>query len=180
MSAKIKLNKGDKFMITQIRRGGWLDQGKIAVMEKYKGQQEKSPAGLYYLPISNKFEKEEDKGGAIAEGKTLAEKDAVLAQDQKFFENGKSEYIPLTFDMEKQKFKNGCDRKTIKSYIDYAVKACDLAVRRLNDGVIKPSPYENACEYCEFSTLCGARDITPRSLGSVKGAFEQTEKGVEE
>ena len=151
-----------------------------AVMEKYKGQEEKIPAGLYYLPISNKFEKEEDKGGALAEGKTLAEKEAVLAQDKKFFDNGKSEFIPLTFDAEKQKFKNGCDRETIKSYIDYAVKACDLAVRRLNEGVIKPSPYENACEYCEYATLCGARDITPRSLGSVKNAFEQTEKGVED
>lgn len=151
-----------------------------AVMEKYKGNEEKIPAGLYYLPITNKYEKEEDKGGAIAIGKTLAENEAIIAQDQNFFESGQSNYIPIEYDKDKQKFKNGCDRKTLESYIDYAVKVCDLAVKRLSEGVIKPSPYENACQYCEFSSLCGVHNATPRSVGSVKGAFEQIEEGGKE
>ena len=45
----------------------------------------------------------------------------------------------------------------------------EKAVDDVADGTIIPSPYEKACDYCEFGGICG-RDINKKSgYRSVKG-----------
>lgn len=136
-----------------------------AVKEKYKGG-EKMPAGLYYLPVSDKFTKEEDKEKPMAIGRTLSEREALFAQDKTVLEKGESDFLPISVD-KNGKVKNGMTAEVLSSYIDYAVKLCEQAAERLSDGVIIPSPYGNACAECDFRALCGVSDVQPREVKKV-------------
>ncbi len=136
-----------------------------AVKNKYKGA-EMFPAGLYYLPVSDKYEKPEDKGGALAVGQTLNDEQALIVQDQTFFERGESDFAPVKIDEKKGEIKNAVDKKTLLSYMDYAIKVSESAVGKLEEGVIVASPYKGECEYCEFGGLCGMQ-AEERTIGSV-------------
>ncbi|MBQ9734898.1 MAG: exodeoxyribonuclease V subunit gamma [Clostridia bacterium] len=135
-----------------------------AVKGKYPDG-EKQPAGLYYLPVADKYEKHDDKKKCMAVGKTLGDKDALLSQDKLIEVNGESLFVPVKKD-KNGKFKNVTDGQTLSAYIDYAVEISSLAAKRMTDGVIVPSPFEGVCDYCEFKSLCGGLGVE-RSLGKV-------------
>ena len=44
----------------------------------------------------------------------------------------------------------------------------EQAVERLDDGVIKPSPYEETCKYCEYSAMCEFNGEAERKIGSLE------------
>ena len=140
---------------------------------------EKKPAGLYYLPVSDKYEKSEDKGKPLAQGKTLIDDDALNAQDVFFDEKGESEFIPASKD-KNGKIKNAVEGSTISAYVDYAVKISELAAEQMNEGVIVNSPYEGECRYCQYKSLCDFSEVKERKLGKVeKDTIEQAVKGEE-
>lgn len=136
-----------------------------AVQGKFKGN-EKTPAGLYYLPVSDKYEKGEDKGKPLAKGKTLMDENALRAQDVNFFNNGESGFIPATLD-KTGKVKNATEGSAISAYVDYAVKISERAAIRMEEGVIINSPYEGECEYCGYKSMCDIASVKERSLLSV-------------
>ena len=43
----------------------------------------------------------------------------------------------------------------MKSYMKYAKIMAERAAESLASGVITASPYEHACDYCEYRALCG-------------------------
>ena len=135
-------------------------------------QGEKQPAGLYYLPIVSNYQKGEDVDKFVATGKTLNEEDAILSNDSDFFALGKTDFVNISIDEKKGTIKNATDKQTINAYIDYAIKISESAVKNLSEGVIKPSPYDDACKYCEYSALCGMHDIEPRKVPSQKDFFK--------
>ena len=109
----------------------------------------------------------------LAVGKTLNKEDALIAMDKEFFEKGDTDFTAIKLDQKNNTVKNSVDEVLLKAYIDYAVMMSNRAVERLQEGVIKPSPYENACDYCEFSALCGEKDVCARSIGALdKSVFE--------
>ena len=67
----------------------------------------------------------------------------------------------------------------LQSYVEYALKASEAAVENMTEGVIVASPYENVCEYCEYSALCGVKDATPRTVGTVEDNTFCAKKGGE-
>lgn len=136
----------------------------LAVQAKFAD--EKAPAGVYYLPISDKYEKLEDKEKALAVGKTVDDKEALLVQDKEFFSKGESAFMEASID-KNGKIKDTINSETLKAYMDYAVKMSESAVKNLNEGVIIASPYLNACEYCKFSAMCGQNGQNKRTLGKV-------------
>lgn len=135
-----------------------------AVKGKYKD--EKMPAGLYYLPVSDKYEKLGDKNTCMADGRTINDKDAILSQDKNFFEVGNSEFMPIKTDKQGN-VKNALDSEQLSSYLDYAVSVSELAVNQLKDGVIVPSPYGKTCEYCEYKGICKLNGENVRAVGKV-------------
>ncbi|MBE5753965.1 MAG: hypothetical protein E7340_01335 [Clostridiales bacterium] len=141
-----------------------------AVMGKYNDAP-KTPAGLYYLAISNKYESKTDKKKTLAVGKTLKDRDALISQDKEFFDNGGTNFTDACVDEKSGKIKNAVDKLTLSNCIDYALKISELAAERLDSGVIVPSPYENACEFCSYSALCGVYNADKRSVGGVKAVF---------
>lgn len=127
----------------------------------------KTPAGLYYLPISDKFMNEEDKLVPLAKGKTLEEKEAITAQDVGFFQKQVSEFLPVTIDQKSGALKDGMTAETIDGYVDYALKVSDLAAKRLCEGVIVPSPIKEACKYCDFKAMCDSVGVKERMIKKV-------------
>lgn len=125
----------------------------------------KALAGAYYLPVSDKYEPPKDKIVPLAVGKTLNEQDAISAQDGEFNALGKSAFLPVKKD-KSGNVKNACDKDTMQSFVDYALKAAESAVMNMKDGVIVPSPFDNTCEYCEFKSMCSGGG-EKRTVGKV-------------
>ncbi len=149
-----------------------------AVKAKYPNG-EKKPAGLYYLPVSDKYEKHDDKDKSMAVGKTLGDLDALLSQDGYIEVNGNSAFMPVEKD-KKGNFKNVTDIDTLNAYIDYAVEISSLAAKRMSDGVIVPSPFEGVCNYCEYKSICGGIGVE-REIGKVKeSTITDAKKGDED
>ena len=127
----------------------------------------KSPAGLYYLPVSDKYLKPDEKVGAMADGKTLNDKNALVSQDKNFYSNGESKFMPINLDS-KGEVKNALDKDELNEYINYALSVSELAVKQLKEGVIVPSPYEKTCEYCGYKGICHQDKNVSRTLNTVK------------
>jgi len=138
----------------------------LAVQNKYKDQ-EKTPAGVYYLPVSDKYEKLEDKEKSLAVGKTLNDREALLTQDVEFFERGESAFSSATLDSKSGKIKNAVDKKTFDAYMNYALKISEKATEQLKEGVMIALPYQDACKYCAFSSMCEFNGDNERTLGKV-------------
>jgi ATP-dependent helicase/nuclease subunit B len=127
----------------------------------------KTPAGLYYLPISDKYEKQADKGAPLAVGKTLSNANALSVQYKPYLANGTNDFPLVGMDLKTNKIKNSADEKTIQAHVDYALKISELAAKRMSEGYVKASPYDNACERCEFLALCEQKDVNPRTLNKI-------------
>ncbi len=149
-----------------------------AVKGKYRNG-EKLPAGLYYLPIADKYEKEEDKKTCMADGRTINDKDAILSQDKNFFDKGNSEFMPIKMDKQGN-VKNTLDTEQLTSYLDYAVSVSELAVSQLKDGVIVPSPFGKTCDYCEYKGICKHNGENSRTVGKVNESTIVNAKGGEQ
>ena len=134
-----------------------------AVWQKEK---DKQIAGLYYLPVSDKYVKEQDAEFVMADGYTLNESEAIACQDDSFYQNGKSNFMPIKLDG-KGKVKNAVPRDEINKFMDYAVSVSELATSQLKEGVIVPSPYENTCDYCDFKGICQQIKERARTLGKI-------------
>ena len=138
-----------------------------AVQGASAGGSKKTPAGLYYLPISDKYEKQEDKGAPLAVGKTLSDVNALSVQYKPFLTNGTNDFPLVGMDLRTNKIKNSADEQTIQAHVDYALKVSELAAKRMSEGYIKASPYGDACKYCEFLALCEQKDVNARTLGTI-------------
>lgn len=126
---------------------------------------DKKLAGVYYLPVQDRY-KSEDKQESLVVGKTLKDLNVVLAQDNTIINTGKSEWFDCEIDGEN--IKHTVDEKTLSALVEYAIKMSDKAVRDMKEGVIVASPYEKACEYCEYKALCGVAEPNVRKVKAVK------------
>jgi ATP-dependent helicase/nuclease subunit B len=159
-----KINGEDKELFYGKELQLYLYAAAIRGSEIGKG---KIPAGLYYLPIADRFMDEDDKFAPLAVGKTLDDEDAINAQDKKFFEERASQFLPLSFDKRNGKLKNIMAAETLDGYVEYAVKVADLAAKRLCEGVIVPSPLEEECEHCDFKAMCNGGMTKERLIKKV-------------
>lgn len=125
---------------------------------------DKIPAGLYYMPISDKYTKvgEVEK---MSKGKTLDDEQAISVQDKNFYTDGDSNILPVK--LGEKGVTGASSAKGIDSCMRYAVSVAENAARYMNEGVIVPSPYDDVCSYCEYVTLCGATDAKKRTVGKV-------------
>ncbi len=148
-----------------------------AVAEKFKGG-EKKLAGLYYLPVQDKYDSPDKKDKALAVGKTLNDEQAVKEQDSSINDDKKSAWVEVDC---KGKVKNALSESALSSYIDYAVKLSELAAQRMAEGVIVASPYNDTCQYCAYKALCGGGEENSRKLEKVsESTITQAVKGGEE
>ncbi len=134
-----------------------------------------TPIGTYYFPIASKFE-EDESSESIMIGKTIAEKEkAKLIDGTLSDEKDKGEVINANF----TKLKNGdgfrwpqglLSKDEFDAYMEYSQLIAGEGISEISEGVIIPSPYEGACEYCKYHGICGydeERDGRTRKVASI-------------
>ena len=136
------------------------------------------PAGAYYYAVNDDFSSPDEKG-TFMYGKTLADDDVLQATDPKFgldedftsdvIEAGKKTYAKKGTTVTGKT----ASQDLLTDYMKYAKLLAERAVNDVLDGVIIPSPYEKACSYCEFGSICGRDDdcgFKQRSVSSVNSS----------
>lgn len=161
-----KVEDGDKFLFSGTKLQLWL-YGKAV--------NDKTLVGAYYMPVFDKYSKPNEKEGSIVVGKTVNdesllavgsendcgaetaeivktepvtdESEPVTDESPKRDDNlGEKRYVP---------FKKPISAEQMSALVDYAVILSENAVSEMEKGTIIPTPYDGACEYCQFSSLCG-------------------------
>ena len=126
---------------------------------------DKKTAGAYYVKIKDEYSEEDAKATPLAAGVTLNDENLVLLQDEHFATEDKSEFIPV------KKKNDRCNNLTSKENLEnlkkYALILAENAAKEMMEGVIIPSPFKNACEYCPFSAVCGKAENSERTVRSV-------------
>lgn len=140
-----------------------------AFSSKYK------PIGAYYFPVSNEFVTQENFTKNVLVGRTSSERELAKLVDDSLAEKDKGEYVNANLTLtSKGEFRYGgglLSEKEFKSYMEYAQKVAGVGLEEICDGVIIPSPYENACEWCKYHGVCSYNeelDGRTRSLTEVK------------
>ena len=136
------------------------------------------PAGAYYYAVNNKFNNEGE-SPSILHGKTLDDEEIFSASDEEFY-SGKTDKSSIC-EIKRKTTKAGtcydgnlADEQTIKGYMKYSKLMVEQAIDNVLDGVIVASPYEHACDYCEFGGICG-REIDKKSdYRSIKWVKSET------
>ncbi len=130
---------------------------------------DKTLAGVYYLPVDEKFKAEDKPLSPLAIGKTLDNEETVFAQDSDLMVTGESGFLDVT--VSKGKIKKAVSQEALSAYADYAKTVAKKAAEQMVDGVIVASPYEGVCDYCKFKGICGGASTFERKVRSVN---EQT------
>ncbi len=134
------------------------------------------PAGAYYYAVNDTFKNPESKTekARVMAGKTLATDEIVNATDKRFVENGKSEVIDVKKSKKGKYGGETCDGVALRGYMKYAMKLAEQAVSDIESGVIVPSPYEKACDYCEYGGICGFDEEAGYKTRKVTGVTKDT------
>ncbi len=130
-----------------------------------KISQEKKLAGVYYLPVKDKYENPEDKNKALAVGKTLDDEQALSEQDKNVKENKTSAFLPLIYNG--KSVSNSLKSDALNAYVDYALKMSEQGARQMKDGVIVASASQGTCDYCEYKGICQSVKVYERSVEKV-------------
>jgi len=149
------------------------------------------PAGAYYFPVSDKFEKDGESTYALR-GKTLAETDAVIAADSSVTgDGGESRTLGTTFKskgngLDFARKKGFITKEDFNAYLKYARLIASQGASELLDGVIAPSPYEGKCKYCKYSAICGfdtqadeyrkERGVNPQTIAEAVEVYDDTDR----
>lgn len=130
---------------------------------------DKQLAGVYYLPVSGGYKKGGDKEPPMTVGKSLNDKEVLFAQDENLKENGVSEFLETRIEQLKkgEKISKATDGEILRAFTEYALKMCENAAMQMEEGVIAPSPFEDACKYCGYKGICDFSAVTPRETGKI-------------
>ena len=127
----------------------------------------KKLAGIYYMPVSEKFRKQGEKEPALSKGFTLEDQEVLKLHDEAVLDSHQSIFLDVE-DKGELKLSGGATEQQLKAGVQYALKLSEQAVAQMQDGVIVASPCdERSCGYCEYRALCNAYEPTVRTHGKV-------------
>jgi ATP-dependent helicase/nuclease subunit B len=112
------------------------------------------PAGAYYYPIKDVYSETQENYTML--GKTLIDNEVIEATDLNLNKTNTSTIVKL------KKNKDGGLAKTsqvlskegFQSYLKYAKEIAKNGINEISSGYINPTPYEGACNYCEYGGMC--------------------------
>ena len=120
---------------------------------------EKVEAGALYFPIKPTYEAEEENIAPYRmKGVVTSNMDAISAMDKTLNEDKlKSDVIPVTLTSKMQPHKG--QSKTLgsdefSSFLNYSKMISAKAIKEIRMGNVSPSPYESACEFCDYLAIC--------------------------
>lgn len=120
-----------------------------------------SPAGFYYFNIHNRFTRVDAEKIYFYNGRTLNDLEVACNVDNKL-RSGKSETLGLRLSADKSKIDGHCtttmDEKQFYNQIEYAFRLISKAGNLMKDGYAAVSPYEHACDFCDYKDVCDFGD----------------------
>ncbi|MBQ9485302.1 MAG: PD-(D/E)XK nuclease family protein [Clostridia bacterium] len=153
---------GKYFRVIDYKTGN-TDTGDAAIFAGVKLQlylyslaiTDKTLAGAYYLRVNDEYKSADGKGEPLADGKT--------ANDAELFRAEEKEFIPTSG-------KKTISLNTLSAIRQYVGLMAKKAAEQMKEGVIVPSPYEGACNFCEYAALCGG-GLAERKVTGVDADF---------
>ena len=122
------------------------------------------PFGAFYLPLVQSY----SDAGEINEedyklhGYFLGEPSLVEKADKTFnVDNKTSRFLQAKYSAQStrdnKKFVNSCDltKQELENITNYALKLTRNALSEIIDGNIKVSPFDSACTFCKYKSICG-------------------------
>ena len=129
----------------------------------YAASRGAKPAGAYYFPARVSFNGEDKDSPFRMLGYTVGN-DEVVAMSERGIEAGsKSRYIDAYFG---KKNKKAMSEEDFENFMEYSVLVARGFVKETRQGCIAASPYEGACDYCPYGSVCGF-DGAPREVGQI-------------
>lgn len=162
-----RVDETDELVRVVDYKTGYLDEsptayytGRRLQLELYllASSEEKEPAGAFYFPAADSFQKEG--GGARFAMKGFYNADRVAAFDTERKEGEKSELFESG---------NGLAGADFGDFLEYGRLVAGQAEEEMRAGNVAPSPYGSACERCSFQSLC-AFTGSPREESTVRCA----------
>lgn len=149
-------------------------------MKAVKNSLDKRPVGVFYFPIVQGFNNDEDPRYEY-QGQFVKE-DGVLKSIDSQFELGadrKTTVLPLT-DMGKQGKNVYITPEQLDAIGDYALAVATKGEEAIESGFIKPLPIKEACKYCDYQDVCAYASMHERVCGNVSlESFEQNEEDAQ-
>ena len=135
-----------------------------------------TPIGAYYMPVSNEFVEREEEIEKGYVGKTIANEELASIVDNTLQDGSvKGRYVNANFTRKKDgefRWPQGLlSEREFKAYMTYAKSVAGKGLLEITDGVIVPSPYEGACDYCKYLGICGyseESDLRTREVSEIK------------
>ena len=147
--------------------------------------------GVFYLPISNAYSKTKEshykmKGFFVDNEQLVNSADNSLSQ-----ENPKSRFFEAELSTAKSvkgfklvgRNKKHMSEKTLENMTKYAISLVENAIKEINEGNIDVSPYDGACEYCQYKNICGEKLCgniirkKPKDITISREQFEEDQNG---
>ena len=128
-------------------------------------QKGEKPAGAYYYEINDDFTAEGERPVSMR-GKTILSEEIFGATDKNINAEKKSDVIAVKYSALKKGEKitgDVADDSTFNAYMAYALKMAENGVDDITDGIIISSPYQKACDYCDYKGLCRHDDTCDRT-----------------
>lgn len=135
-------------------------------MKALSSQMDAKPAGVFYLPINNKFVQESSDSGRFKYVGFINTDKEILSHFDHIFDspvNGVESALYPVWRSDKRG-KEGdvvatgggvvATLERFEKLCDYVEKLVHKAAEEIDEGYIKPSPTESACSYCEYGDIC--------------------------
>ncbi len=115
----------------------------------------KKPAGAYYYPIKDEYSETEE--FYTMQGKTLDDYKVISATDNEIVNSGRSKIVSVALGKDGKAHKNSAvlSESDMEKYLKYSIKVSENCIDEIRSGYLSPSPYENACNYCDYAGMCG-------------------------
>ena len=115
-----------------------------------------SPAGAYYFPIHDGYSEDGERDYRML-GKTVKDKEIVMATDKTLLPSESSKYasLSLTGGGEVSGHSNCLTSEDMQKYLKYALMVSKNGVEEISSGFIETTPYQGSCEWCSFNGMCG-------------------------
>ena len=113
------------------------------------------PAGVYYYPVKDEYSAEGE--DYVMLGKTLSDKEVLTATDRDIETTRSSKVIKvkLKADGNPNSYADVLSSDEMRKFIAYSKLVSKTCVDEIRSGYIAPSPYEKACDYCQYGGMCG-------------------------
>ncbi len=161
---------GDKFILLDYKTGksefneNLLYAGQklqlltyVAAAERLTG---KECAGFFYMPLSSNFDKDGAKYTYL--GKIINDGETIFKVDPDAEAGGRSKILDCNIKKDGQinaKKRKGMTKEDLEVYKKYTAAMLRNAVSDMKNGFIAQRPYNEACKYCTFSTVCDYTDL---------------------